>query len=80
MNPGVWLEDYCLACRASGASDDLFIIQHLSIYLGEFVRAWLEFIPANSICDWADLKNVFVGNFHGTYIHLGNTWDLKSCK
>ena len=25
-----------------------------------------------------DLKEIFVGNFHGTYKHPGNTWDLKN--
>jgi hypothetical protein len=23
---------------------------------------------------------VFKGNFKGTYMHLGNSWDLRSCK
>jgi hypothetical protein len=26
------------------------------------------------------LKQVFVGNFQGTYVHPENSWDLKSCK
>ncbi|RLM99192.1 putative prpol [Panicum miliaceum] len=30
-NPAVWLEDFRLACRAGGADDDYFIIQHLPI-------------------------------------------------
>ena len=25
-NPGLWLDDYCLACRAGGAEEDDFII------------------------------------------------------
>ena len=62
-NPDVWLEDYRLACRAGGASDDRFIIQYLPICLGENVRAWLEFLPAGSIGSWADLRKVFIGNF-----------------
>ena len=48
-NLGVWLEDYRLACRARGASDDRFIIQYLPICLGENVRAWLDFLPVDSI-------------------------------
>ena len=28
--------------------------------------------------DWADLKRVFVGNFQGTHVRPGNSWDLKS--
>ena len=47
--------------------DDHFIIQYLPIYVGEHVRAWLEFLSPNSIRDWADLKRIFIG-----------TWDLKS--
>jgi hypothetical protein len=27
-----------------------------------------------------DLKEIFMGNFQGTYIRLGNPWDLKSCR
>ena len=26
------------------------------------------------------LKDIFVGNFQGPYVHVGNSWDLKSCK
>jgi hypothetical protein len=33
INPSVWLADYHLAGMASGAGDDLFIIQFLPIYL-----------------------------------------------
>src|SRR6185295_20064685 len=79
-NPGVWLEDYRLACRAGGASDDRFIIQYLPICLGENVRAWLEFLPADSIGDWADLRKVFISNFQGKYVRPGNSWDLKNCQ
>jgi hypothetical protein len=65
MNPSVWLEDFRLACRAGGANDDFFIIQYLPICVGEYVRAWLEFLPPNSIRSWAELKQVFIGNFGG---------------
>ena len=27
-----------------------------------------------------DLKRIFVENFQGTYVHPGNSWDLKSCQ
>ena len=60
--------------------DDYFIIQYLLIYMGEHVRAWLKFLPPDSIRDWADLKRVFVKNFQGTYVHPRNSWDLKSCQ
>ena len=50
MNLGIWLEDFQLACRAGGVDDDYFIIQYLPIYMGEHVRAWLEFLPPDSIC------------------------------
>ena len=79
-NPDMWLEDYRLACRAGGASDDRFIIQYLPICLGENVRAWLDFLSADSIGSWADLRKVFLGNFQGTYVRPGNSWDLKNCK
>ena len=78
--PGIWLEDYRLACRAGGGNDDLFIIQYLPICLGDNVRSWLEFLPTDSIGGWKDLRKMFVGDFQGTYVRPGNSWDLKSCK
>ena len=78
-NPSVWLEDYRLACRAGGANDDHFIIQYLPLYLADSARAWLEYLPAGCIRNWAELKEIFVGNFQGTYVRPGNSWDLKSC-
>ena len=32
------------------------------------------------IHDWADLVRIFVGNFEGTYVRPGNSWDLWSCR
>ena len=69
----IWLEDFWLAYRAKGVDDDLFIIQYLSIYVGEHVRVWLEFLPHDSIHYWANLKRVFVRNFQGTYVRPGNS-------
>jgi hypothetical protein len=66
--PSVWLEDYCLACRAGGADDDLFIIQFLPMYLADTTRAWLNHMPRNSIDYWEDLKETFTGNFQGTFV------------
>ena len=37
-------------------------------------------MPADSISCCADLRKVFIGNFQGTYVRPGNSWDLKSCK
>jgi hypothetical protein len=67
-NPAVWLEDFRLACWAGGADDDYFIIQYLPICIGEYIRAWLKFLSPNSICSWTELKQVFIGNFQGTYV------------
>jgi hypothetical protein len=36
-NPSVWLEDYRLACHAGGATDDLFVIKNLLLYLSDSV-------------------------------------------
>jgi hypothetical protein len=74
------LEDFRLACRASGADDDLFIIQYLLLYLVESARAWLEHLPANNIHSWIDFKRIFMENFQGTHVRLGNSWDLKAYK
>jgi hypothetical protein len=79
-NPSVWLEDYRLACRAGGADDDFFIIRHLPLYLADSARAWLEHLPPRRINGWPDLRDVFIGNFQGTYVRPGNPWDLRNCK
>ena len=63
MNPRHWLKDYRLACQADGASDDDFIIHNLLLFLADSARAWLEHLPFNAIQSWADLKEIFVGNF-----------------
>jgi hypothetical protein len=52
----------------------------LPIYLSDSARAWLEYLPADSIRGWSDLGDVFIGNFQGTYKRLGNSWDLWNCK
>jgi hypothetical protein len=77
-NPNVWLEDYRLMCRAGVMEDDLFIIQLLSIYLADSARAWLYHMPRYIIDNWEDLKEIFTGNFKGTYVRPDNPWDLKS--
>lgn len=79
-NPGLWLEDYRLTCQAGGADNDNFIIRNLPLYLADSARTWLEHLPPNSIQDWTDLREIFVGNFQGTYARPGNPWDLKNCQ
>jgi hypothetical protein len=78
-NPIVWLEDYRLACRVGGADKDLFIVQFLPIYLADTARAWLNHMPRNSIECWEGLREIFTGNFQGTYQQSGSHWDLKGC-
>jgi hypothetical protein len=36
-------------------------------------------LPASQIHNWDDLVRTFVGNFQSTYVHPGNSWDLRSC-
>ena len=62
-NPRLWLEDYQIAYQASGADNDNFIIRNLPLFLANSARAWLEHLPSNAIQSWADLKEIFVGNF-----------------
>jgi hypothetical protein len=76
----VWLEDYRFACHAGGATDDLFVIKNLPLYLGDFACTWLEHLPRDKINDWTDLRRVFVGNFQGTYMCPGKQWELRICK
>ncbi|XP_066392689.1 uncharacterized protein [Miscanthus floridulus] len=48
--------------------------------LADSTRTWLERLLPNRIYGWADLKEIFVGNFQGTYARPGNPWDLKNCQ
>jgi hypothetical protein len=32
------------------------------------------------ISNWDDLVKAFAGNFQGTYVRPGNSWDLRSCR
>jgi hypothetical protein len=63
-----------------GATDDRVIIRQLSLFLSDIARAWLEDLPPGQIHNWNDLVRVFEGNFKGTYMRPGNSWDLRSCK
>ena len=58
--------------------NDDFIIRNLPLFLADSARAWLEHLPSNAIQSWADLREIFVGNFQGTYKRPGNPWDLKN--
>ena len=79
-NPGLWLEDYRLACQAGRVDNDDSIIRNLPLFLADSGRTWLEHLPPNRIQSWANLKEIFVGNFQGMYKHPRNPWDLKHCQ
>jgi hypothetical protein len=78
--PKLWLADYRLACQLGGADDDNLIIRNLPLFLSDAARAWLEHLPSVQISDWDDLVKAFAGNFQGTYVRPGNSWDLQSCR
>jgi hypothetical protein len=78
-NPRVWLNDYNLACQLGGAITDEVMIRNLPLHLADSVRTWLEHLPASQIHNWDDLVRTFMGNFQGTYVRLGNSWDLRAC-
>jgi hypothetical protein len=78
-DPRVWLNDYRLACQLGGATSDEAIIRNLPLHLADSARTWLEHLPTSQIHNWDDLVHTFVGNFQGTYVHPGNSWDLHSC-
>jgi hypothetical protein len=63
-----------------GADDDNLIIRNLPLLLSDAARAWLEHLPPTQISDWDDLVKAFAGNFQGTYVRPGNSWDLRSCR
>jgi hypothetical protein len=74
-DPRVWLNNYRLACQLGGATSDEVIIRNLPMHLGDSARTWLEHLPASQIHNWDDLVRTFVGNFQGTYVCPGNSWD-----
>jgi hypothetical protein len=37
-------------------------------------------LPPAQISNWDDLVKAFAGNFQGTYVRPGNSWDLRSCR
>jgi hypothetical protein len=78
-DPRVWLNDYRLACQLGGDTSDEVIIRNLPLHLGDAAWIWLEHLPASQIHNWDDLVHTFVGNFQGTYVRPGNSWDLRSC-
>jgi hypothetical protein len=76
----LWLADYRLACQLGGADDDNLVIRNLPLFLSDAAQAWLEHLPPAQISDWDDLVKAFAGNFQGTYVRPGNSWDLRSCR
>jgi hypothetical protein len=60
--------------------DDNLIIRNLPLFLFDTARAWLEHLPPGQISNWNDLVQAFAGNFQGTYVRPGNSWDLRSCR
>jgi hypothetical protein len=78
-DPRVWLNDYRLACQLGGATTDEVIIYNLPLHLADSARTWLEHLSSSQIHNWDDLVLTFVGNFLGTYVRFGNSWDLRAC-
>jgi hypothetical protein len=48
------------------------------LFLSNAARAWLEHLPPAQISNWDDLVKAFAGNFQGTCVRPGNSWDLRS--
>jgi hypothetical protein len=75
----VWLNDYRLAYKLGRATTDEVIIRNLPLHLVDSARTWLEHLLPSQIHNWDDLVRTFVGNFQGTYLRPGNSWDLRAC-
>jgi hypothetical protein len=76
----LWLADYRLACQLGGTDDNNLIIRNLPLFLSDAAWAWLEHLPPTQISNRDDLVKAFAGNFQGTYVRPGNSWDLRSCR
>jgi hypothetical protein len=79
MDPRVWLNDYRLACQLGGATGDEVIIRNLPRTSPIQPGRGSSICRASQIHNWDDLVCTFVGNFQGTYVRPGNSWDLCSC-
>jgi hypothetical protein len=62
--------------RTIGWPANNLIIRNLPLFLSDTARAWLEHLPPGQISNWDDLVQAFAGNFQGTYVRPGNSWDL----
>jgi hypothetical protein len=78
--PELWLVDYRLAYQLGGTDNDNLIICNLPLFLSDAAQAWLEHLPPAQISNWDDLVKAFAGNFQGTHVRPGNSWDLRSCR
>jgi hypothetical protein len=67
-----------LAYQLAGTTTDKVIIRNLSLHLADSARTWLEHLLPSQIHNWDDLVHTFVGNFQGTYVRPGNSWDLRA--
>jgi hypothetical protein len=63
-----------------GADCDGFIIRNLPPYLAGSTQTWLENLGLGCIQGWADLEEIFIGNFLATYVRPRNPWDLNDCR
>jgi hypothetical protein len=75
----VWLNVYRLACQLGSATTDEVIIRKLPLHLADLALTWLKHLPPSQIHNWDDLVHTFIGNFQGTYVRPGNSWDLRAC-
>jgi hypothetical protein len=78
--PELWLANYQLACQLGGTDNDNLIIRNLPLFISDATRAWMEHLPPTQISNWDNLVKAFAGNFQGTYVRPGNSWDLRSCR
>jgi hypothetical protein len=58
-----------------GHGYDMVLLPHRHLTDGDH-----ELFQPRKIHYWNDLVRVFEGNFKGTYMCPGNSWDLRSCK
>jgi hypothetical protein len=70
----------CSSFSSSNTRGVTLIIRNLPLFLSDAARAWLEHLPPAQISNWDDLVKAFAGNFQGTYVRPGNSWDLRRCR
>jgi hypothetical protein len=75
-DPNIWLSTYYVTINAAGDNFD-HMAAYFPLVMGDAPSLWLNNLPTGSITSWANLPQAFTSNFHATYNHPGNAFNLR---